>query len=270
MIGPNDRIALPRGLEARPDGLHDPVRGCTVPVNATGLRALERTTTPRDAAEALQGFYGVSYAQALDDVLRFCAALNARLLLNVEPRGGPAVFLVRWLRCLPLAIPFGLPTAVARRRVVDTRNGRSLVRSASKPLAGFALRLFLLATPAAVVALTALGVSPYALAPALGAAVGAGVAVHELGHLAALRGIHACVVTRGLRIAVLHRRASPRRTRAVAASGPAAGLALATGALLALASLPSAPVATFGLVVMLNAFGLTTLSRDGRTLCGLS
>jgi hypothetical protein len=104
----------------------------------------------------------------------------------------------------------------------------------------------------------------------LGIAIAAAVALHELAHLAALRGVPACIVVRGFRASVVHRAVSPRRTRAVAASGPAAGIALALCVVGLTCVRPSTEGGAAALVCFVNAVGLTVASRDGRALCGLS
>jgi hypothetical protein len=114
------------------------------------------------------------------------------------------------------------------------------------------------------------GVPSGRLAVAVGSAAALSIALHELAHLLALVRVPACVATRGLRVAILHRRAPPRRTALVAAAGPVSGLALAGLALAALAAWPTAEAVAIVSTFALNAFGLTVLTRDGRTLCGLT
>lgn len=270
MIGPHDRIALPDGVRPLGGGLHDHVRGCTIPVSGTGLEAVAGTSTPRGAARSLAARFAVDEGRVLRDVLLFCAQLNERLLLNVAPRGGAPVLAARWLRCVPLALPFGLPALPRRRWAIDTGSLCAIVRSAAPPLGRSTVRLLALGALVATVVLAAVGARSPALGAVVAGAAAAAVVVHELGHLVALRGVPACVVTRGLRVVVLHRPASRSRTRLVAAAGPAAGLALAAFALPAAVAMPSPESAAFALVPLVNALGLTTLTGDGRTLCGLS
>jgi hypothetical protein len=269
MIGPQDRLALPAGVELRDDALHDVVRACSVPLNRTGFAVLG-ASTPGEAAAELERRYGVEARTALDDVLRFCADLNARLLLNVAAHGGRVALVRRWLLRLPCLLPLGvLPSAPTARRPVDTTRARSLARSAPRALGPFVALLLVSGMLVPALLLAAVGVVAPTLAGALGAAIAGSVLVHELAHLAALRGVPACVVTQGFRIAVVHRAISLRRTRGVAACGPVAGLVLAACLLAALWVVPSSELAATALVSLLNALGLTVLSSDGRALCGL-
>ena len=269
MIGPRDRLSLPVGVELREAALHDVVRPGSVPVNGTGLAVLA-ASTPEEAAGELERRYGIDAGAALDDVLRFCAELNARLLLNVAPHGGRAALACRWVRRAPLVLPFGLlPTVPTTRRPVDTTGAYALARSASRALAPFTIVLLAAGTLVSTLLLAAVGVVAPALAVALGVGIAGTVLLHELGHLAALRGVPACVVTRGVRVAIVHRAVSRARARVVAASGPVAGLALAGCLVAALGATPSGELGAVSLVALLNALGLTVLSHDGRTLCGL-
>ena len=59
-------------------------------------------------------------------------------------------------------------------------------------------------------------------------------------------------------------------TRDIIMVGPGTGVAPAGVALVALAAAPAAEWAVIATTFSLNAIGLTVLSRDGRTLCGLS
>ncbi len=269
MIGPCDRLRLPDGVELRGRALFDVVRLSSLPVNPAGRVALA-AETPREAAAALEGRHAIDADTALSDVLRFCAELNARSLLNVAPRGGRAAVAGRWLRQVPFLLPLGLvPTVPTARRAVDTAGVRSLARTAPAALAHFAALLFVVATVGTGLLLGALGVAAPTVALTLGVAVAGSVALHELAHLGALRGVPACVVTRGLHIAIVHRAVARRRTRVVAAAGPAAGLALGGALVAATCVSPSSEIGAAALVALLNALGLTVVSRDGRTLCGL-
>jgi hypothetical protein len=269
VIGPHDRIRLPEGVELRDGALVDVVRLSTMPVNAAGLATLAEPT-PLEAAGALSRRHGIDADTALRDVLRFCAELNARFLLNVAARGGRVAVAWRWLGRVPFLLPLGLvPTLPTARRAVDTTSVRSLARTAPAALVRFALLLLVTGAGSATLLLGAAGAASRTLAVTLGVAISGSVAVHELAHLAALRGVPACVVTRGLRIAVVHRAASRRRTRAVAASGPAAGLALGACLVGLVYAWPSSELGAAALVALSNALGLTVVSRDGRTLCGL-
>jgi hypothetical protein len=269
MIGPQDRIALPVGVELRGDALLDVLRLTSVPVNPTGLVVLG-ARTPEHAAAELERCYGVDARVALDDALRFCAELNAQLLLNVATHGGRVALVCRWLRRVPFLLPFGvLPSVPVARRPVDTTRARSLARSVPNALGPFVALLFASGTLVTGLLLAGAGIAAPALAAALGAAIAGTVLVHELAHLAALRGVPACVVTRGFRIAVVHRVVSRGRARGVAACGPGAGLGLAACLVALLSSVPSTELGATALVSLVNALGLTVLSSDGRTLCGL-
>ena len=98
---------------------------------------------------------------------------------------------------------------------------------------------------------------------ALAAAVGIGVVLHELGHLALLRGVPTCAASRGARLWLLHRAIDRRREVVVTAAGPTTALA-AAAALLSMPG-PSANVASLALSV--HALGFTVLTADGRALC---
>ncbi len=270
MIGPFDRVRLPKGVELRDDALVDVLRPSAVPVNATALVALDARTAS-EAAAALERRYGVDAETALRDVLSLFAELNARFLLNVSPRWRIAAVAWRWLRTVPALLPLGrLPTTARARRAVDTSSACSLARTAPVALAPFLALLLVAGTTTSALLLAAFGVTAPTLFATLGIAIAAAVALHELAHLAALRGVPACIVVRGFRASVVHGAVSPRRTRAVAASGPVAGIALAL-CLVALASVrPSTEAGAAALVCFANALGLTVASRDGRALCGLS
>lgn len=267
MIGADDRLALPPGVELRDGCLHDVVRLTTVPLNATGRLAVT-APTPRAAARALERRFAVDRGAALADVLGFCAQLNARFLLNVNPRRGRLVFALRWVAEVPFLLPLGrVPTLPTVRRAVDPSSPRSLAHTSARALAPVGVALFAAATATAALVLAALAITAPFLAVAAGAAVAGSVLVHELAHVVALRGVPACVVTRGFRVAIVHRAVPPRRTKIVALAGPAAGLAAALSLLVLVATSASAAAATAALVSLLNALGLTVLARDGRTLC---
>ncbi len=265
MIGAHDSLTLPARVVRRGEGLYDGVRGVTLPLNATG-RVVLGAHTPAEAASALRERFAIDERRALADVVNFCAELNARLLLNVAPRAGATAFVVRWFVHLPFLVPLGaLPRVPSVRRGVDTRTSWRTFVTGLRATSPFALLAFACAAAATLVMLAALGSLSASTAATVGAAVGAGVAVHELGHLLVLREVPACVVTRGLRIAVVHRSVSYRRQAAVAGAGPAAGVALAA----ILLAWPGDSGSLAALVLSLQAIGLTVVTKDGRTLCGL-
>jgi hypothetical protein len=270
VIEADDVIELPVGVQLRDDGLHDEVRGLVVPVNATGAIALA-SSTPRAAAAAIARRFDVDEQRAFADVVAYCVELNGRLLLNVAPRGRRFARARRWLARLPVTLPLrGLPALPARRRPVDTRNVVSVAITGVRALTPFATAVFVAGVLIAGAALLLVGVPSARLAVAVGLAAALAIGLHELAHLLALVRIPACVATRGLRVVVLHRRSPPRRAALVAGAGPVSGLAVAGLALATLAAWPSAEAAAAVSTFALNAIGLTVLTRDGRTLCGLS
>jgi hypothetical protein len=115
----------------------------------------------------------------------------------------------------------------------------------------------------AALVLGGLGAASASTTLALAAAVGAGVVLHELGHLVLLRGVPTCAVTRGARLWLLHRAVDRRREAVIAAAGPTAGLAVAA----LLLALPGLPATAAGLALSLHALGFTVLTSDGRTMC---
>jgi hypothetical protein len=262
MIAPTDRIALAPGVRLTRAGLEDPVRGTTFALN-NSARVVASAQTVADAAGALVSTFGAPADVALADTTRFCVQLNERLLLELAPTSGRLLVMLRWLglvgRLAPLRV---LPRVPAHRRHVETSSMRQLLRTGTLALAGPGFALGVVAGLAALVVVHALTL---ALAAAL--AVTAGVVAHELGHLALLRGVPACIVIRGLRVSVLHRSLTPTREARVAAGGPVAGLALTAVTLLAVELWPSPELATAALVQTAQLLGLTTLTRDGRRVC---
>ena len=263
MISPDDRIALPPLVERRAAGVYDHVRGHTLPLNATGAVIVD-AGTPAAASRALQVGFEVDGERALADAVTFCAELNERLLLNVSPRRGAASFALRWVTHLPFMLPARrLPRIPARRRHVDTSSLRAILVTGIRATLPFASSA---ATGTFIVAsllLGGLGAFSTSTTLALAAAVGGGVLLHELGHLALLRGVPTCAATRGARLWLLHRAIDRRREAVVAAAGPTAALAAAA----ALLALPGLSPTVAGLTLSLHALGLTVLTADGRTLC---
>jgi hypothetical protein len=270
VIEPDDTIELPEGVRLRDDGLHDEVRGVVVPVNATGVIALTEST-PRTAAAALAQRFQIDEQRAFADVVAYCVELNARLLLNVVPRRGRIARVRRWLAHVPFTLPLrALPVVPSRRRPVDTRTLPAVAITGVRALAPLASGVFVTGVVVSGAALLLLGAPSGRLAVAVATAAALAIAMHEFAHLVALVRVPACVATRGLRVAILHRRAPPRRTALVAAAGPVSGVGLVGLALAVLAAWPSAEATAIVSTFALNAFGLTVLTRDGRTLCGLS
>jgi hypothetical protein len=262
MIAPGDRIALAPGVRLQRAGLHDPVRGVTFPLNGSA-RLVVSAHTVADAAAALARSFAVSADRALADATGFCAELNDRLLLELAPRGGTVGVAARWLvllvRLLPLRV---LPRVPARRMHVDTDATPALLRTGTRALSGAGFALGLLAGLATLVV-----AHMPSLALAVAFSVGIGVVAHELGHLLLLRRVPACVVRRGFRISVLHRRLDPGREARVAAGGPALGIGLAAAALFAVELYPCPELGAAALVEASQLLGLTTLTHDGRRVC---
>jgi hypothetical protein len=263
VIAADDRIALPASVERCADGVYDHVRGITLPLNATGAVIVD-ASTPAGASRALRLGFAVDEERALADAVGFCAELNERLLLNVSPLRGASAFAVRWVLYLPFMLPARrLPRLPAHRRHVDTSSLRTILATGIRATLPFALLAAVGTVLVAALVLGGLGAASASTTLALAAAVGGGVVVHELGHLAMLLGVPACVVTRGARIWLLHRVVDRRREAVVAAAGPTAALGIAA-LLLALSGLPATVAA---LALSLHALGFTVLTADGRTLC---
>jgi hypothetical protein len=156
-----------------------------------------------------------------------------------------------------------LPRVPARRRHVDTSSLRAILVTGVRATLPFASSAAIGAFVVASLVLGGLGAFSASTTLALAGAVGGGVILHELGHLALLRGVPTCAATRGARLWLLHRAIGRRREAAVTAAGPTTALA-AAATLLALPG-PAATVA--GLALSLHALGFTVLTVDGRTLC---
>lgn len=262
MIAPSDRIALAPGVLLDRDGLHDPVRDTTFPLNESA-RVVLSADTVAEAAAALAQSFRVAVDRACADATAFCAELNDRLLLVIEPRGGTLRLAARWLLVAARLLPFRVvPHVPAQRKHVDTAATRALLRTGARALLGPSA---VSAVGAGVAALLATRQMSLALAVALAVAVG--LVTHELGHLALLRGVPACVVVRGLRVSVFHRRVDARREVRVALAGPVSGIALAALALLAVELVPCAELAAVALLEAGQLLGLTMLTHDGRRVC---
>jgi hypothetical protein len=263
VIAAHDRIALPAAVARRAGGVYDHVRGVTLPLNATAAVIID-APTPQAAARALRLGFAVDDERALADAIGFCAELNERLLLNVSVRRGAPAVALRWLVHLPFQLPARtLPRVPARRRHVDTSSLRTILVTGVRATLPFALLAAIGACVVASLVLGGLGAASAPMTVALGVAVGIGIVVHELGHLALLRGVPACAVTRGARLWLLHRAVERRREALVAAAGPTVALAVAAPIL----ALPGPSAAVAGLVLSLHALGFTVLTGDGRTLC---
>ena len=263
MISPHDRIALPPLVEQRADGVYDHVRGLTLPLNATGA-VIVAARTPAAASHALQVGFEVDGDRALADAVGFCAELNERLLLNVSSGRGASAFALRWVMHLPFLLPARrLPRLPSHRRHVDTGSLRAILVTGVRATLPFASSAAIGTFLVASLLLGGLGSFSASTTLTLAAAVGGGVLLHELGHLALLRGVPTCAVTRGARLWLLHRAIDRRREAVVAAAGPTTALAAAA----ALLALPGLSPTVAGLTLSLHALGFTVLTADGRTLC---
>lgn len=263
MIAAHDRIALPAGVERRAGNVYDHVRGVTLPLNATGAVIVE-ASTPAAASRVLGLRFAVDEERALADAIGFCAELNERLLLNVTPVRGGIAFALRWLAFLPfMLLARRLPNVPARRRHVDTSSARTILVTGVAATLPFALLAALGTGLVTLLVLGGLGAASASITLVLAVAVGGGVVLHELGHLAMLRGVPTCAVTRGARLWLLHRRVDRRREAIVAAAGPTVVLAIAVSLL----ALPGLTATVASLALSLHALGFTVLTADGRTLC---
>jgi hypothetical protein len=263
VIAPNDRIALPKSVERRADGLYDHVRGVTLPLNAAGA-VIVAARTPAAASRALRRAFAVDEERALADAIGFCAELNERLLLNVSPRRGTPVLALRWVAHLPfMLLARRLPRVPARRRHVDTSAPRAILVTGVRATLPFALLAGIGASVVASLVLGGLGAASASTTFAVAVAVGTGVVLHEFGHLVLLRGVPTCAVTRGARLWLLHRALERRREALVAAAGPTTAVTI--GALLL--ALPGLSTTVAGLTLSLHALGFTVLTADGRNLC---
>lgn len=263
MIAPHDRLTLPPLVERRADGLYDHVRGLSLPLNATGAVILA-APTPIAASRALQVGFAVDGERALADAVGFCAELNERLLLNVAPERGSPALALRWVTHLPFMLPARrLPHVPSRRRHVDTTSLHAILVTGVRATLPFATSAAVCTFVVASLLLGGLGAFSASTTLALAGAVGMGVVLHELGHLALLRGVPTCAATRGARLWLLHRAVDRRREAVVTAAGPTTALAAAA----ALLSMPDPSANVAGLALSVHALGFTVLTADGRALC---
>ena len=251
MIRPEDVVGLPPGVRVSEHGLEDDVRGAVYPLNETARRALAADPAPIAAiADAIAREHGVAAEDVRRDLIRFYATQNARLLVDVRPRG----------RLLPRAL------ALATRGLVPVWPRRRYpLRAAAWPLVRVAL---VAALPVALVTFAFARQPAHALASA--AAVAAGLLAHEGGHAALLRGHAACLAVAGIRVAIVHRPLPQRRRALIAMAGPGAAAALGALVLLAAWIVVAAEVAVAGLLLAAHALALTVAAADGRAACGLS
>jgi hypothetical protein len=264
MIRARDRLALPAGVSLDADGLRDDVRGVVIPLNATGRALVDRPTPEAMAAIAVTAF-AAPPKDALVDAIVFAAALNERHLLNVDVRGGGIAIAARWLgSVLILGRHRSLPAWPTRRRALDTSSAASSALGAAVGAipAAAAGAMPLLVVPPVIGA-------PLALSAALAIAVALGVAAHEAGHASLLAGVPAFLGRRCVRVAVVHRPLSTRRTAFVALAGPACGIALALLATVLAWTSAAAELVAAQLALAPQAVALTVMTPDGRRACGV-
>jgi len=272
MLEASDRIVLADGVVLRDGRLVDGVACTSWPVNATGAFVLARQgRVLGDIAENVAAAYALPVERARGDVLAFAWQLNRLALANVDRRAGRIRHAATWLRLAVRLAPAGaVPPLTVRRRPLDTSTVPRAAVGVGRALASRCATLAL--TAAALVAHVGLVAGrPSLLAPgAVGLAVGAGIAAHEAGHAAALRGVPSALVMRGSRVSVVHAPAGAARRALVAVAGPAVVAAVGAGLLAASVALGAPTLAAAGGPAALHALGLTVLASDGRTACGLS
>jgi hypothetical protein len=96
-----------------------------------------------------------------------------------------------------------------------------------------------------------------------------GLVVHEAVHAAALRGIPAALITKGVRTYVLHARVAPRRASLVGLAGPAVPALVGVVGAAAATIVGSSSLAVLACPLGAHALSLTVVGRDGRAACGL-
>jgi hypothetical protein len=271
MIADTDTLSLAPGVGLQDGHLVDAVRGDAWPLNGSGAFVLARTGRPlgqivREIADA----FSLPIETARGDVLRFAWYLNALALVNVEREGSRARRLAEWIRLASRLAPAGtLPAALARRRALDTR---SVSRAVVSSLTAILSRVFVVAAVAAVVAVqfsAAAGAAGLALPLALGLGTGVGLGLHEVAHVASLRGVPSALVMCGRRTYVLHAAVSPPRRTVVALAGPLTVAAVGVALVLGGAALAAPSLTIAGCPLAAHALALTVVGGDGRVACGL-
>ncbi len=262
-----------RGTPRAPTHLADVVRGCSWPLNTSGVFILDRVGRRLDAVVP-------EFAEAFDlpldvarfDALQFVWTLNALALVNVTQSGSRFRQVADWLGlALRLAPAGALPAPITRRRPLDTG---SALRGAASSLRACMSRVIAISavSTVALLPLAAIVGTPGRLGPlavTLGVATGMGVGLHEAGHVASLRGVPSALVARGRRTFVLHAPLGPVRRAFVAVAGPA--VAVAAGlALVWVGGMESEPsLVISGLPLTAHALSLTMIGGDGRAACGV-
>lgn len=269
MLTLDDILILPGGVSVDERALADEVRGESFALNAAGAVVVACQGRPLgDAAAELRERFGLAREQAERDVLSFAWLLNRALLANIVRPGRPPLALVRFLAVAVRLLPLGIvPPMLNRRQHLDTATaGRvargTLAAAAPRSLVATVGGLFLSAP-----LLPGDGGASVGSWLALGAAIGVGVALHELGHALALEGLPAALVTSGLALSILYPRSTRRRVAAISLAGPALPAAIAL--LLATVALAiGVPlVATIACPLAAHALTVTLAGRDGRTVC---
>lgn len=270
MIAPGDGVRLPPGVALRDGALEDSVRGAAWPLNEAAELVLARAgaATIADTASALAERFAVPADTALADVRAFCADLNSKLLLNIEPRSGALALGGRWLSEAVLLLPLGaLPRLPLRRSAIDTRTAARAVATVARRLSLQALGVAALLAALATLLFAGAGVPELELPLLLAASAASGLVAHEAGHAAALRGVPSCLAHAGLRTFVLHAPLPALRRALVALAGPAAATVLGWVALLVAFALALDDLALAATLLTTHALGLTVAAEDGRTAC---
>ena len=269
MIADTDTLRLASGVSLEQGKLADAVRGSAWPLNATGAFVLAREGSPlgRTVQELADAFL-LPPELARGDVLRFVWALNALALVNIDRQGSRLRRFADWvLLALRLAPAGAVPAVCARRHALDTRTLASAVASAGRALRARVVVVSAVATVVATQFAAVLGSRGVGLALAAGAGTGVGLGLHEIAHVATLRGVPSALVVRGRRTYVLHAPVGRARRTLVALAGPAVAVALGV-ALVVGGTVGTAPVlVVLGCPLVAHAVSLTVAAGDGRIAC---
>lgn len=273
MIAESDRVDLASGVSLANTHLADVVRGCSWPLNNSGVFLLERVGCRLDVVvPELAEAFDLPLDVARFDALQFIWTLNALALVNITQSGSRFRRMADWLGLAFRLAPAGaLPAPITRRRPLDTG---SALRGVASSLRGCMSRVIAISAvstvallPLAAIVGTSGRLGP--LAVTLGVATGMGVGLHEAGHVASLRGVPSALVVRGRRTFVLHAPLGPVRRTLVAVAGPAVAV-VAGLALVGLGGMESEPsLVISGLPLAAHALSLTMIGGDGRAACGV-
>lgn len=230
-----DVVGLAEGVRWVPSAgvVHDVPLGARHPVNATAAQVLDSVARGRstvgESSAVLADRYGLDDEQARTDVLDLLRVLDDQALVSVR-RPRRLVWSPSGVAGAVSALALGGDLFLAHR---FPATARGIVRATARILL-WPTVLLLLGAAGLIAALR--GVRPdldavvlvesALLVAALVLALWISMALHELGHLVALRGGrgHAVVVVRGWRMALLHRDDPSNRPALVALAGPLAGL----------------------------------------------